>query len=200
MPCIPVIRRTERIDSEMNVLKHPGICRIVIIPAPCCPLIVDILKRRSVRTFKNLEVLQIIAVCQQPGPYLFRIKNATGESSRRIILLSIDIKHQRDIQLLYIIETLNGSGFIPRLAQCGQKHTCKNRNDRNYDEELYQGEISSFSIQIKPSPSPAFHNGPPSFNIIPANQNFIRFSMTIFRFLSDASNYSNICHMEIISL
>ena len=46
--------------------------------------------------------------------------------------------------LFLIGKALHGIRFLSCLAQRRQKHTRKNRDDRNHDEELYQSENSYF--------------------------------------------------------
>ena len=49
----------------------------------------------------------------------------------------------------HIIGTLYPPCALPRFAQGRQKHPCKNRDDRNHDEELYKGENVCFHPRSK---------------------------------------------------
>ena len=57
-----------------------------------------------------------------------------------IVVVVSRIKNHRLPDLLLIADAVGGLSAVSRLIQCRQQHACKNRNDRNDDEELYQGE------------------------------------------------------------
>mgnify|MGYP000195430524 CR=1 FL=1 len=56
-----------------------------------------------------------------------------------ILVLIIDGAEEN---LPIVSDTLNPARVIPRLAQSRQKHRRQNRDDRNHDQELDQGENS----------------------------------------------------------
>ena len=48
------------------------------------------------------------------------------------------------IELFLVIQAFYAVGGVARFLQCGQQHAGEDRDDRNHDEELYQGENPYF--------------------------------------------------------
>ena len=80
-----------------------------------------------------------------PGTKSINFPCGVRPDMRQKIRIIPRITQSVSMQLLQIAEALYRPGLVARRFQRGQKHPGEDCDDRNYHEELYKGELLSFS-------------------------------------------------------
>ena len=88
------------------------------------------------QVFMNLKQFGPVSVRCSIVPFPFQREH--------VFLIVVAVRGSGDSELLQIVDAGNRMRLFPRLVQRRQKHCRQNRDDRNHDEELYQGENPCF--------------------------------------------------------